>query len=262
MKASSSVSARFAAAAQTYDLESRVQQSVAGKLSALLPPPEAIGSVLEIGCGTGHFTELLANRFPLAAIDALDISGPMIDSAKKRIGQCARLRWHTADARLFCPDTKFALVASSSALHWITPAEEIMKRIAAMLEADGRLVCALMVEGTLGELHGARARLFPHKTAPVRLPCMEEILGAIRAAGLAIEEYRCEAMRETCGSTLALLRSLNRQGVTGRPEGGCGLLNRTELLELTKHYDRQFSAPEGGVSATWCVLYVTARKEA
>ena len=148
-----------------------MQQSVAEKLAAFLPPPEAIGSVLEIGCGTGHFTELLANRFPLASIDALDISGPMIDAAKNRIGQCARLRWHTADARLFCPDTKFALIASSSALHWIAPAEVIMKRIAAMLEANGRLVCALMVEGTLGELHGARARLFPHKAAPVRLPC-------------------------------------------------------------------------------------------
>ncbi len=261
-RASSSVSARFAAAARTYDLESGVQRAVAEKLAAFLPPPEAVESVLEIGCGTGVFTELLRDLFPLASIDAVDISGPMIDSARKRIGQCARLRWHTADIRRFCPGAKFTLIASSSALHWITPADEIIKRIATMLEPHGSLASALMVEGTLGELHAARARLFPHKAAPVRLPSVEEILEAIAGAGLRVLEYRCEPLRETFGSTLELLRSLNRQGVTGRPEGGGSLLNRTELLKLTDYYDRHFSAPEGGVIATYCVLYVTARKEA
>ena len=103
LKTSSSVSARFAAAAKTYDLVSGVQRAVAEKLSAFLPPPEATCTVLEIGCGTGLFTELLTKRFPLASIDAVDISGPMIDAARKRIGQCERVRCHAADARRFCP---------------------------------------------------------------------------------------------------------------------------------------------------------------
>lgn len=259
--ASSSVSARFAAAAKTYDLVSGVQRAVAEKLSAFLPPPDKIDTLLEIGCGTGLFTELLLKRFPFASIDALDISRPMIDAANRRIGQSERLRFHAADARRFCPGGKFSLIASSSALHWIVPSDEIMRRIAAMLKPGGSLVSALMVEGTLAELGVARARLFPHKTAPVRLPSVAEILKAVAAAGLTIGKHRCEALRKTCGSTRELLSSLNRQGVTGRPQGGDGLLNRTELLKLTDYYDRQFSAPEGGVVATYCVLYVTARKE-
>ncbi len=241
--------------------KSAVQREVAEKLAAMLAPSGAIGSVLEIGCGTGFFTELLTNRFPLASIDAVDISGKMIDSARKRVGECGRVRFHTSDINLFCPGGKYALIASSSALHWMTPLGETIRRISSMLEARGSLTSALMVEGTLGELHDARARLFPHRAAPVRLPSVEEMLGAIAAAGLTPGEFRLEERRETCASARDLLRSLNRQGVTGRQQNCRGLLNRAELLELSEYYDRRFSAPEGGVFATYCVLYVTARNE-
>ena len=57
-----------------------------------------------------------------------------------------------------------------------------------MLEPRGSLVSALMVEGTLEELSAARARLFPHKKHPVRLPGVEEILDAISAAVLRSSE--------------------------------------------------------------------------
>ena len=258
---SSSVSARFGAAARTYDPESRVQRAVAEKLAPMLPAPGPIESILEIGCGTGMFTEFLTNVFPLALIDAVDISAPMIEAAKNRIGECKRVRWRTVDARRFSPEKKFWLVASSSALHWITPVGDIMGRIAGMLEPGGSLAAALMVEGTLTELHAARSRLFPHRRAPVSLPSPELILAAIAEAGLTIGEYRIEALQEVCVSARELFRGLNRQGVTGRPSGDPDLLNRTELLKLTEYYDRQFSAPQGVVSATYRVLYVTARNE-
>lgn len=42
-------------------------------------------SVLEIGCGTGLFTKLLAERFPHARITATDAFVPMLDVAKERL---------------------------------------------------------------------------------------------------------------------------------------------------------------------------------
>jgi malonyl-CoA O-methyltransferase len=259
--ASQSISARFGAAAKTYDLESDAQRAVAKKLSNLLPPPEHIESILEIGCGTGHFTEVLAARFPLATIEALDISAQMIDSARKRIGQCARLRWQVADAMRFWPGKQFCLIASSSALHWITPAGEIFNRIGAMLVGEGSLVSALMVEGTLEELHEARAGLFPHKPSSLRLACVEQILQAVLDADLSIEQTRVEKFCQSFGSAREFLRSLNRQGVTAGGKAQGNRLNRSELQELTDYYDRNFSAPGGGVTATYCVLYLRARKK-
>jgi malonyl-CoA O-methyltransferase len=259
--AAQSISARFGAAAKTYDLESDAQRAVAKKLSNLLPPPGQIESILEIGCGTGHLTEILAARFPLAAIEAIDLSAQMIDSARRRMGQCARIGWQVADAMRFRPGRQFSLIASSSALHWITPAGEILKRIGALLDSAGSLVAALMVEGTLEELHGARTRLFPDKPAPLKLPPVEQILEAVEAADLSLEQTRQERLCQTSGSAREFLRSLNRQGVTASSEAQGNRLNRRELLELTDYYDGNFPAPGGGVTATYCVLYLRARKK-
>jgi malonyl-CoA O-methyltransferase len=259
--ASRSVSARFASAAQTYHDESNVQHTVAENLAASMLPRKEIDSVLEIGCGTGSLTELLRRRFPRAVIYAVDIARPMIDLARERMGECARIRWHAADARQFCPGRDFPLIISSSALHWMTPVSETVKRLAAMLEPGGDLVSALMVKGTLEELHAARTCLFPDKTSPVCLPDEEEVLEAIAMAGLEIRGKRVEVFRERHDSAAAFLRSLNRQGVTGAANSGCRLLTRTELRKLIAYYDDKFAAPAGGVFATYRVLYVTAGKE-
>ena len=259
--ASRSVSARFASAAQTYHQESNVQQTVAEELASSMLPREEIDSILEIGCGTGFLTELLRRRYPRAVIYAVDIARPMIDLAKERLRECARIRWHAVDARQFCPGRAFPLIISSSALHWMTPVSETVKRLARMLEPGGDLVSALMVRGTLEELHAARTCLFPHKTAPVCLPDEEEILEAITIARLRTKDSRLEVLREGYGSASEFLRSLNRQGVTGAANSGCRLLTRTELRKLIAYYDDRFAAPAGGVFATYRVLYVTARKE-
>ncbi len=259
---SSSISARFAAAAQTYHDESNVQRTVAERLAASMPAREKIDSILEIGCGTGSLTELLIRRFPRALIYAVDIARPMIDLARERIGECGRIRWHVADARQFRPDRDFALIISSSALHWMTPLSETVKRLGSMLEPGGNLVSALMVNGTLGELRAARTCLFPTKTAPVCLPGAEQVLEALAAAGLKVERSRQEVLWERYDSARGFLRSLNRQGVTGTANSGCKLLNRTELRKLIGYYEQTFAAPGGGVFATYRVLYVTARRPA
>jgi len=259
---SSSISARFAAAAQTYHDESNVQRTVAEKLAASLPAGKKIDSILEIGCGTGSLTELLRRRFPRALIYAVDVARPMIDLARERIGERGRIHWHVADARQFRPDRDFALIISSSALHWMTPLSETVKRLGSMLEPGGSLVSALMVKGTLEELRAARTCLFPTKTAPVCLPDAEQVLEALAAAELRVERSSQEVFRERYDSARGFLRSLNRQGVTGTANSGCKLLNRTELRKLIGYYEQTFAAPGGGVFATYRVLYVTARHPA
>jgi malonyl-CoA O-methyltransferase len=256
-----SVTARFSAAAQTYHNESNLQRDVAQRLSSWMLPLDNVGSVLEVGCGTGFLTELLRTNFPGAVIHALDIARPMIDLARERIGECAQMRWYVADARQFLADAFFPLIISSSALHWMTPIAETLKRLAGMLASGGSLVSALMVKGTCEELHSARRQLFPSKTGPVCLPPAEEILEAIVAAGLTIESDRQEVLRERYDSACGFLASLNRQGVTGVANTGCSLLNRTELRKLIGYYDHEFADPAGGVFASYRVLYVKARKD-
>lgn len=43
-------------------------------------------SVLDLGCGPGHFTERLANELPNASITALDSSDASLEQARRRLG--------------------------------------------------------------------------------------------------------------------------------------------------------------------------------
>ncbi len=257
---SRSILARFASAAQTYHEESGLQRSVAQKLASSMLPGDEVEKILEIGCGTGALTELLRRRFRVAEIHALDIARPMIEMAGERLGECGRIRWHVADARRFSPDKDFSLIVSSSALHWMTPLSETVKRLANMLEPGGELVAAVMVKGTFEELRAARLCLCPKKPPPVDLPSSEEIFEAITGAGLKTESHRDEVLRVWYDSAGNFFRSLNRQGVTGVSNGNGRLLNRTDLRKLLNYYDRQFAVPTGGIFATCRVLYVKARK--
>jgi cyclopropane fatty-acyl-phospholipid synthase-like methyltransferase len=76
--------------------------------------------VLEVGCGTGKLTELLAARG--LEIDAVDPGPEMIAVARKRVGTLGRVRFHTArfeDVAL--PVDRFDAVLSATAFHWVEP---------------------------------------------------------------------------------------------------------------------------------------------
>jgi malonyl-CoA O-methyltransferase len=255
-----SVSARFTAAANTYDDLSAVQCAVAEKLAASIAANGRIDSILEAGCGTGALTGLLLRRFRHAAIDAVDIAEGMIEAARSRFAGCAKIRWHVADARHFSSESRFALVASSSALHWMMPLSGTIERFAGLLAPGGRLVSALMAHGTFEELNETRQRLFPEKPARVDLPRTEEVIDAIAGAGLTMVTSSEEVLQARFDSANAFLKSLNRQGVTGCTNGGSALLNRTELRRLAADYDHRFAHASGGVFATYRVLYFQARK--
>jgi malonyl-CoA O-methyltransferase len=254
------ISARFAAAAHTYHEESSIQRTAAEELVASIPSG-GFDRILEVGCGTGYLTELLTMSFPRALIDAVDIARPMIDLARERMGDRGCIRWHAADARHFGPDREYPLIVSSSALHWMTPIPETVNRLAGMLQPGGCFAAALMIRGTLGELHDARQCLFPEKTASVCLPSAEGFLEAVASAGLRTEACRQQVLQKQYCSARSFLLSLNRQGVTGAAGGGGKLLNRTELRKLLAYYDREFAAPGGGVIATYRILYITARRQ-
>jgi SAM-dependent methyltransferase len=76
--------------------------------------------VLEVGCGTGKLTELLAAR--QLSVDAVDPGPRMIEEAKRRVGVRDDVRFHVGrfeDVAL--PDKAFDAVFSATAFHWVDP---------------------------------------------------------------------------------------------------------------------------------------------
>ena len=101
-----------------------------------LPPHCA--DVLEIGCGTGAFSRLLARRSD--RVLALDLSPQMIRIAKERSEQYSNIDFQVADAMIWeFPSEQFDCVASIATLHHL-PFEETLSKMKEALKINGTLI--------------------------------------------------------------------------------------------------------------------------
>jgi tRNA (cmo5U34)-methyltransferase len=90
-----------------------------------LPDDLEVNRILELGSGTGNLTVLLAERYPTAKIELVDVSSDSLDECRKRIGIDDRFRYRTQDFRsLDAADGSFDLVVSSIAIHHLTSDEK------------------------------------------------------------------------------------------------------------------------------------------
>ena len=102
----------FSKNAKTYDSYSNVQQICAEHTLNMINGDEYL-NILDIGCGTGLYTNMLINRFSSANIDAIDISPQMISAAKAKLAG-SKTVFMEVDADRFYSDSKYDLITSNS----------------------------------------------------------------------------------------------------------------------------------------------------
>lgn len=254
-----SVARRFSRAAQTYERGAALHRHVAARLMESLPDPEALGAghILEVGCGSGVLTEPLRLRYPQAQICAVDVAEGMVAAVRERWHQDPRMEFVLSDIRYFSASRQFDLIVSSSALHWAEPLEQTFGNLKRHLLPSGHCCAALMIEGTLGELHALRRRVAPGKVPSGRLPAGDEVLAAALAAGFTVSRHEEEAIQTRYHSAEDFLATIHAQGLTGGSVSRAGtLLSRAELKRLRREYDVAFRDQTGSVYATFVVLYV------
>ena len=91
-------------------------------------------SILDLGCGPGNSTAVLAAIFPGSSLVGLDSSPEMIEAARSS-GLGAE--WIVADGAAWEPGRSFALVFSNAALQWIPDQAALLPRMWAWLAPGG-----------------------------------------------------------------------------------------------------------------------------
>ena len=109
-------------------------------------PLERPRRVVDIGCGPGTSTELLAARFPAAEVIGLDNSLEMLAAARKRLP--AQI-FYEADISRWAPDRPVDLLFSNAVFHWVPNHQAIVSRLLASLAPGG--VLAVQVPDNLSE---------------------------------------------------------------------------------------------------------------
>lgn len=95
-----------------------------------------VARVVDLGCGTGNTTELLAERWPGADIAGVDNSAEMLAEARAEHPDST---WIDADIASWEPDAPLDVVYSNAALHWVDDHERLFPRLVGMLAAGGVL---------------------------------------------------------------------------------------------------------------------------
>jgi len=80
--------------------------------------------VVDLGCGPGNSTAVLASRFPDADISGVDSSPDMLDRARRTL---PRIHFVQADLRTYEPDAEpcVDLLFSNAAFHWMRRGERL-----------------------------------------------------------------------------------------------------------------------------------------
>jgi trans-aconitate 2-methyltransferase len=91
---------------------------------------------IDVGCGPGNSTELVAARFPDAEVSGLDSSPAMIAKAKERL---PGLSFETADVLTWEPRERFDLIFANAVFQWVPDHATFLPRLIGYLAPGGCL---------------------------------------------------------------------------------------------------------------------------
>ncbi len=115
-------------------------------LLARVPDLPSVRRAVDLGCGTGELTALLASRFPSARVTGLDSSEEMLARARARHagiefvrGDIAEFAEAAATAKAQPPEEPLDLLFSNAALHWVPDHAALLPKLCAGIARGGAL---------------------------------------------------------------------------------------------------------------------------
>jgi trans-aconitate 2-methyltransferase len=134
-------------------------------------PVAAPRRVVDVGCGPGNSTELLAQRWPDAEVSGFDTSPDMIDKARKRL---PGLAFSLADAASWQPAGPVDVIFANAVFQWLPGHPALLARLMGFLAPGGAL--AVQMPDNLAE---PTHRLMVETAAA--MPFSAKMAGAARA---------------------------------------------------------------------------------
>lgn len=114
-----------------------VEASIQGTLQRVHVAPGDY--VLDVGCGTGILLEALSSAEPQAKFTGIDLSGAMLDVARRRLGPTIDLSQAHAENLPFC-EAAFDFVFSTNAFHFIHNPLAALREVRRVLKPSGTVV--------------------------------------------------------------------------------------------------------------------------
>ena len=271
------VQKNFSQNALTYDQYAVVQKEMARELLLKIRSTgRYFRTILEIGCGTGFLTELLAREYPLAQITATDIAPGMIIVAREKLAVFSNINYCVADGENLIMhnssfDPSFDLVVSNAVFQWFTDYAAAFTQYHDYLELGGYLIFSTLGAGTFRELYvclkdgqkvKSSGKLADHKIDNKRPPFIENkhLQKVMFDAGFQFSDVEEVTKMQYFNSSRYFLRALKRIGANNHLTEELAVQGLgTSIFSLAKSYDAMF-LEERGVPATYQCLFGWGRR--
>lgn len=259
---------RFNRAVATFDNYAILHKKMAHRLLFSLQKrvPQA-NRILEVGCGTGYFTQLLIDNYPEARITAVDFAENMIDFAKEKMGSIDRVQFTVDDAEEMIKIGKesYDLIVSNATIHLLQKPEETLRLCYKRLEPDGWLLASTFGPDSLHEFvdlfEKAQEELNMEPLRPIHhVRSGEQWEESYRKAGFSnilTEEYWLRLNYKDC---CHFLRSVRSTGHSYNETDYNYRLMRQLLKQVIQKYNLAYRS-EDGVYATYHMMQFAGQKK-
>ena len=160
--------------------------------------PKSGEKILDVGCGTGHLTNLITESG--AHVTGIDNSAEMIDKARK---EYPNIDFEVLSATNFHFEKKFDAIFSNAALHWVLEKEKAIDCMYENLKPNGRLVLEMggkeNVRSISNAIKNALIKFGSAEKANINLwyfPSISEYTSLLEAKGFRVT-YAAHYDRET-----------------------------------------------------------------
>lgn len=250
----SRVQQSFRRGLENYHGAASVQAETARRLAQMLQglgAPRHFGSVLEFGCGTGHLTRHLFQRFGADSLILNDLV-PEASQVLQALGEATRrnARFDGGPVENLPLPQQLDLIASASTVQWIADLPALMARLALHMKPGGWLALSGFGRSQFREL----AALGSAAAAPSYLDADE--WPSVLPDGLEILQVeQCPVVLEFA-SALQLLTHLRQTGVNGNAQHGW---SRRQLRSFEDAYRERFGRG-GKLPLTYEPVLLVARR--
>ncbi|MGL1959092.1 MAG: malonyl-ACP O-methyltransferase BioC [Colwellia sp.] len=236
----------FGLASQSYDISARLQRFSGKHLMPWLPSKKNL-TVLDLGSGTGFFTDLLASTYQ--HVIGLDISTNMLHFAKKNRNE--NITWLEADAHnIPLKDQSVNLIYSNLVIQWFDPLELAIQEMLRVLKPGGLIIFTTLVDGTLHELKSSW-RQTDDDNHVIDFKTEQQLSEFFNTKSSTVLESKCQDIILEYQNVIHLARELKGLGANHlSKKRNRGLSGKDKWFKMTEHY-KDFLEPSGIYPATY-----------
>lgn len=250
----------FSDASAQYDILTGMHKEIGRELIDKIKDYEPCQYILDVGMGTGWFTNRLTYFFPDSIVVGLDFAPGMIEWAKK-YNEGFRIIEGDARALPFKPNT-FDIIVSNLSYQWIRSLEEAFGLCHGLLKDNGLFCFNMFGRKTFDELFIALESSIDKKSESEqilikRLVTQEEVREILQKAGFRNIELNQEFIKVHFSDMMSLVKWIKDIGANQIEKEifiGKDLLARTDVYYEGHFKDRL------GIQATLEVIWAKARK--